>query len=165
MGNATLQAGQALENLLAGKDPAVQKAILEQNQKAIGQIADQIGALNGDQTKTLLGNLSRAAQSVGTENAGLLTGAIAPRLKESLVQDPNNPQTAQNLNEFTDALRGSIAQGDGPLFGMSLAESLRAIEEPGLATAVDQATTDGLNDLRRDLLLSQRNFLGNVRIP
>jgi hypothetical protein len=154
-GQVTLDAAKSLEQMLAGKDPAVQKAILEQNQKFIGQLTGNLGFLDGQQTQTAIGHLARATQSVGQQNAALLTDAMAPHLKQSLVQDPNNPQTQQNLGELTNAVRASVAGGDGALFGASLSQSLNDIGEAQLSGAVGDATQAGINELQQYLALAQ----------
>ena len=141
---AAKNGAQTIEDQLKGKDPAVQKAILDRTQQDVADITASFDKLSRDETKEEVGHLNRACESLGQDNAKQFTDAVAQGYQR-MAQGHDDNDT-----EFTDGIKDAVKRGDGALFGSALTESLATTGQTHLAEHVADATASGIKEVRED---------------
>lgn len=114
-----LRATRAVKSAVRDEPPAVQREILKRSRANLQRITRSVGNLGPEDTRTALGDLSQAAESVGQNNVKHLTDPMAAALPDALRGH------GSNAREITQALSHNIEHGKGALLGAGLAVSLQ----------------------------------------
>ncbi|MBX7100880.1 MAG: hypothetical protein K1X89_24410 [Myxococcaceae bacterium] len=140
---------KALADLLRGnKDPAYQQALIGATQATVTQWAQAASAKKDegrpakDQLVALVGSLGDAAQAVGPAQAKVLSAAFGQGLENKNLGDDDD--------ELGGAIKQSVKDGHGTLFGAQLDQALRESGKNVAAREAAKFTFEGLRDVRND---------------
>jgi len=160
-----VEATEFVESQLGGLESDLQRDALEGTDdefERLGVLLWQshdpsraVSTLNSDQSEEAFGNLIRATESVGVENAAEITDPLATGLVESDgIQEPGLLAEMNYQRPLTNAITEAAANGEGTLFGVTLAAALpdggEVEPSTALRIAVANATVDGVAELQSE---------------
>jgi hypothetical protein len=124
---ATLEASRVLDETLRSVPPELRDDVLQRTQGAVERIGRGMTILDGDDTRRAAGNLARATEAAGRDNAHLVTDPMARVISSGGMEEHGSflgRHDHRSEQEFVDGVRRNMNQPGGDLFARSLANSL-----------------------------------------
>ena len=136
---AVRDASTQVESLSEIDNVEIRNAALEIIQPDLVTLGEGIDVLGGNDTSTVIGQLTRATENLGIQDAQLIANPIAHGLHVGTHRHPSNP------NELSNGITESIENGDGALFATLVANNLTYDRE--VRNIVSEAGAEGIRTL------------------